>query len=146
LIANPTAGIGGAPPPGNVDPVYDYNRNADPFGGTVVTGGYIYRGPDPALAGKYFFLDSRNTSSTADDNYWLFDPANPFGTVQNIDALLVPNTGLAQFPVTFGEDAKGNLYIAYLISGEVYRISTVVPEPSAMLLLLCAPLLARRRR
>ena len=148
LIANPAAGIGGAPPPGNVDPVYDYDRDADAFGGTVVTGGYVYRGPDPTLAGKYFFLDSRNTSSTADDNYWLFDPANPFGTVQNIDPLLVPNTGLAQFPVTFGEDALGNLYIAYLISGEVYRIQTnVVPEPTAALLVICvAPLMARRRR
>ena len=119
-----TPGVGGAKPPGNVDPVYDYNRDNDQFGGTVVTGGYVYRGPDPSLQGKYFFLDSRNTAATADDNYWMFDPANPFGTVMNIDSLLTPNTGSPQFPVSFGEDANGNLYIAYLVTGDVYRINT----------------------
>jgi hypothetical protein len=89
----------------------------------VVTGGYVYRGPDPSLQGKYFFLDSRNSVSPGDDNYWMFDPANPTGTVMNIDSLLVPNAGAPQFPVSFGEDALGRLYIAYLISGDVYRIT-----------------------
>lgn len=127
LIATPSGGVGGAKPPGNVDPVYDYNRDNDPFGGTVVTGGYVYRGPDPSLQGKYFFLDSRNSPGAADDNYWMFDPANPYGTVQNIDSLLAPDVGSPQFPVSFGEDAVGNLYIAYLLSGDVYRINTRVP-------------------
>jgi glucose/arabinose dehydrogenase len=122
-IATPGGGIGGPRPPGNVDPVYEYNRNNDPFGGTVVTGGYVYRGPDPSLQGKYFFLDSRNSAGTADDNYWMFDPANPNGTVLNIDSQLVPNTGNPQFPVSFGEDALGRLYIAYLATGDVYRIT-----------------------
>jgi glucose/arabinose dehydrogenase len=122
-----TPGVGGARPPGNVDPVYDYDRANDAFGGTVVTGGYVYRGPDPTLQGKYFFLDSRNTAVASDDNYWMFDPANPFGTVINIDSLLVPNTGSPMFPVSFGEDAAGNLYIAYIGSGDVYRINTRVP-------------------
>ncbi len=125
LIQNPTAGIGGPTPPGNVDPVYDYDRDNDPFGGTVVTGGYVYRGIDSSLHGKYFFLDSRNNGNPANDNYWMFDPANPFGTVMNIDSQLgVPTTDTTthRFPVSFGEDARGNLYIAYIESGEVYRI------------------------
>ena len=122
LVETPV--VGGPKPSGNVDPVYDYNRDNDQFGGVGVSGGYVYRGPDPALRGKYFFLDSRNSVSTADDNYWMFDPANPFGTVQNIDSLLTPNVGSTQWPVSFGEDAAGNLYIAYLVSGEVYRIAT----------------------
>lgn len=114
-----------ASPPANYrGPVYDYNRNADPMGGSVVTGGYVYRGPDPSLQGKYFFLDSRNSSSAADDNYWHFDINNPTGTVQNIDSLMVPNTGTINFPVSFGEDAVGNLYIAYISSGNVFRIAT----------------------
>jgi glucose/arabinose dehydrogenase len=123
-IATPTGGVGGPKEPDHVDPVYDYNRDNDPFGGTVVTGGYVYRGPDPTLQGKYFFLDSRNSASSADDNYWTFDPANPYGTVANIDSQLTPNVGSPQFPVSFGEDASGNLYIAYLATGEVYRIAT----------------------
>jgi glucose/arabinose dehydrogenase len=148
-IANPTVGVGGTAPAGAIDPVYDYDRDADAFGGSVVTGGYVYRGPDPTLQGKYFFLDSRNTSSTGDDNYWMFDPADPFGTVTNIDALLLPDVRSAEFPVSFGEDALGNLYIAYLASGEVYRIQTaVVPEPAVTMIGLFTAtfLLARRRR
>jgi glucose/arabinose dehydrogenase len=121
LIQTPNA-VGGDKPPGNVDPVYDYDRDADDFGGTVVTGGYVYRGPDPSLQGKYFFLDSRNSSGTSDDNHWMFDPANPFGTVLNLDASLTPNISANQFPVSFAEDSLGNLYIVYLVSGTVYRI------------------------
>jgi glucose/arabinose dehydrogenase len=145
-----TPSVGGARPPDNVDPVYDYNRDNDAFGGTVVTGGYVYRGPDPDLRGRYFFLDSRNSASTADDNYWTFDPANPFGTVENVDALLVRDVGSGQFPVSFGEDAAANLYVACIASNEVYRIrTTIVPEPGAAapLAALCAlRLLAFRRR
>ena len=150
LIATPSGGVGGAKPPGNVDPVYDYDRDADQFGGTVISGGYIYRGPDPTLRGKYFFLDSRNSNGISDDNYWMFDPANPFGTVTNIDSLLTSAVGSRQFPVSYGEDTAGNLYIAYIGSGEVYRIVTnqFVPEPSAALFLgqlACFLLIVRRR-
>jgi glucose/arabinose dehydrogenase len=113
--------------PAWTQPVYDYDRDNDPLGGVVVTGGYVYRGPDPSLQGRYFFMDSRNSASAADDNYWMFNPANPFGTVMNIDTLLFPTAppaGSALFPVSFGEDAVGNLYIAYASSGQVYRIAT----------------------
>jgi glucose/arabinose dehydrogenase len=123
-VATPTGGVGGAKPAGAVDPVYDYNRDNDSMGGTVVTGGYVYRGPDPTLQGKYFFADSRNSQTTADDNYWHFSPSNPTGTVMNIDSSLTRDTGLAEFPASFGEDANGNLYIAYIVSGEVYRVNT----------------------
>jgi hypothetical protein len=101
------------------------------------------------VQGKYLFLDSRNSPQTGDDNYWMFDPANPFGTVQNIDSLLTPNVGSPQFPVSFGEDAIGNLYIAYLVTGDVYRIRTsVIPEPHTAVLTLAYPALwfVRRRR
>ena len=148
---SPSGSPVGGPCPGCVNPVYDYDRDADQFGGTVLTGGYVYRGPDPTLRGKYFFLDSRNSNGTSDDNYWIFDPANPIGTVTNIDSLLTSSVGSRQFPVSFGEDAAGNLYIAYIASGEVYRIATnqFVPEPVAALLvaqLACFLLFSRRRQ
>jgi Glucose / Sorbosone dehydrogenase len=124
--------IGGGPLLSSyTQPIYDYGRPgsnpSDPanlYEGKVSTGGYIYRGPDPSLQGKYFFLDSQNSAATGDDNYWMFDPADPTGTVSNINSAFTADTGNHQFPVSFGEDAVGNLYIAYLISGEVYRIAT----------------------
>lgn len=131
-IATPTGGVGGAVPANYVAPVYTYTHPgtivppASPtaFAGIVVTGGYVYRGPDPSLQGKYFFFDSQNSNSASDDNYWMFDPSNPGGTVANINSLLTANTGTHQFPVSYGEDAAGNLYIAYIGSGEVYRLAT----------------------
>jgi glucose/arabinose dehydrogenase len=119
--------VGGAKPPGNVDPVYDYPRTGT-FGGTVVTGGNVYRGPDPTLQGKYFFADSNNSFDVADDKFWTFDPANPSGTVASIKSLLTPDVGSPAFPVAFGEDAVGNLYIVYL-NGNVYRIKTNALTP-----------------
>jgi hypothetical protein len=125
-IVTPNVNVGGPPPPNYVSPVYAYTH-PDPdtvppispieFSGRAVIGGHVYRGPDPSLQGKYIFMDS------IDNNHWIAD-ANPFGNVTNIDALLSPNIGFAAFPVSFGEDAVGNLYITYLNSGEVYRIAT----------------------
>lgn len=131
-IATPTGGVGGNPPANHVPPVYTYTHpdstvpplSEAGYDGVLVTGGYVYRGPDPSLQGQYFFLDSRNSFSAADDNYWMFDPDDPEDSVLNIDNQLTPNVGSAGFPVSFGEDAVGNLYIAYIGSGEVYRIAT----------------------
>src|SRR6185295_4932445 len=106
-------------------PVYSYTHAdtivgpASPpgFDGGVLTGGYVYRGPDPSLQGKYFFFDAGS------NNYWMAD-TNPFGNVTNINSMMVPNAGSALFPVSFGEDEVGNLYITYIATGEVYRITT----------------------
>jgi glucose/arabinose dehydrogenase len=129
-----TPSVGGAIPPNYRAPVYDYARPVTPASdpvnlmrGTVVTGGYVYRGPDASLQGKYFFLDSRNSPASGDDNYWMFDISNPTGTVANINSQLTPNTGSIQFPTSFGEDAAGNLYIAYIGSGEIFRINMAHP-------------------
>jgi len=109
-----------------VEPIYSYthpNTSVPPvsplgFTGNLVTGGYVYRGPDPSLQGKYFFLDAGG------NNHWLADTEPSFGNVMNIDSLLTPDIGSTSNPVSFGEDAVGNLYIVYLGSGAVYRIAT----------------------
>ena len=53
--------MGGAAPADYVPPIYDYDHagteHGPDFGGNVVTGGYVYRGPDPNLQGQYFFAD-----------------------------------------------------------------------------------------
>jgi glucose/arabinose dehydrogenase len=124
-IATPTGGVGGAEPANHTPPIYAYTHpdttvppvSPPGYTGNLVTGGYVYRGPDPSLQGKYFFLDAGG------NNHWMAN-SDPFGSVTNIDSQLIPNTGTALSPVSFGEDAKGNLYIAYIGSGEVYRIAT----------------------
>ncbi len=54
----------------------------------------------------------------------MFNPANPTGTVTSIGPLLTPDVGSPRYPVAYGEDADGNLYIVYLETGDVYRIVT----------------------
>lgn len=108
-VATPTPGVGGPAPPGNVNPVYEYFHQGlgpDPnFLGNSVTGGYVYRGPVPELQGRYIFGDA------VSGHVWSFDPANPSGTVQNMDALFTPNEGQIFSVTSFGEDNQGNLFI-----------------------------------
>ncbi len=122
--ATPTGGVGG-PLPGAIDPVYQYDNSDDlslPFAGNSVVGGILYRGPDPDVQGRYLFADSRTTSFT-NANYWQFDPSDPGGSVQNINDSLVPDAGSRGFPVAFGEDAVGNVYVVDL-GGDLFRIVT----------------------
>ncbi len=107
---NPTYNGQPIPTP-NVPPVYDYGRGTGAFQGFAVSGGYIYRGPDPELQGLYYFADSGSS------NIWTFDPANPTGTVDNIKADIPPDVGTLSGIVSFAEDAVGNLYLVNIGSG-----------------------------
>jgi len=121
-IQTPTQGIGGAEPADHVGPVYDYlSDGIGQFGGNSVVGGYVYRGPDPEVRGRYFFGDSFPSQ------LWSFDPADPDGTVANLDSLLNPS-GSISTPVSFGEDAVGNLYILNR-GGGIFRIDTDTLAP-----------------
>jgi glucose/arabinose dehydrogenase len=111
-----TPDVGGPEPANYVPPVYDYERTGN-FGGNTVIGGYVYRGPDPQLQGRYFFSDTS-------DKFWTFDPANPTTSITSIKSLLMPAVNAPSFPVSYGEDADGNLYIAFLGTSDVYRINT----------------------
>jgi len=117
----PTPSVGGPKPADNVDPVYDYRRPGQggptDLQGRGVTGGYVYRGPDPELQGTYIFADFTV------NRFWTFDPSDPFGTVQNINGSLGPDIGFVGAPVSFGEDAVGNLYVTD-ITGQLFRLET----------------------
>ena len=114
----PTPGsVGGPPPPGNVEPVYDYEHVGGPFGGNVVIGGYVYRGSVAAYEGHYFFADAGS------NNIWTLDPwaQNIPSSVQNRNAELVPNVGSLTSIGSFGEDEQGELHLVSL-NGGVYKI------------------------
>jgi glucose/arabinose dehydrogenase len=121
-IATPSGNpvVGGARPPGNVDPILDYPRTT---GGTVI-GGYVYRGAQfPALQGVYVFGDYL-ASKIFTLNY---DGATA-SNFQNVTAQLFPistsagNLSLSALSA-FGEDAAGELYMTDIGNGNVYKIS-----------------------
>ncbi len=115
-IATPATGIGGHRPPGNVDPVVNYNHGSGSFAGEAVVGGYVYRGPIVGLRGTYFYADFVNS------RIWSIQMIN--GTVNHFtdwtDALK-PDVGAINNVSSFGEDAAGNLYIVDF-DGELFRI------------------------
>ena len=96
----------GEAPPGAVPPVFEYGRDQ---GGTVV-GGYVYRGSRiPGLAGAYVFGDFFNSELRS---------LQLVGGEARVRSLGVGVENL----VSFGEDAKGELY-ALSLSGPVFRIA-----------------------
>jgi glucose/arabinose dehydrogenase len=147
-IATPTGGVGGPPPPGSIDPIFDYPHPntagsepcSDPgagFEGRSITGGTVYRGPIQELQGRYFFADY----VTADLWSLRFDGSDPslFDgtnytdlTDHSGDPRFIPDAGTIASVSSFGEDDVGNLYVLDLADGEVFFI----PEPSAVYLQL----------
>jgi glucose/arabinose dehydrogenase len=127
LIQNPgfpTPAPTATPNPPRVDPIIDYDRSV---GGTVI-GGYVYRGTKILnLVGTYVFGDyavsqifSMNYDGTTASNF------------QNIRSQLFPiplvgggSVDMAN-PSSFGEDGSGELYIADIGNGNIYKIVPVL--------------------
>jgi hypothetical protein len=101
--------------------VFDYQHPGfgdDPtIEGNCIIGGYVYRGPDPELQGQYIFADF----STG--QFWMFDPVDPYGTVQNITDMLLPSDELSDGVTSFWEDDLGNLYVGTL-RGNLFQLMT----------------------
>ena len=92
---------------GLVVPVSEYGRDL----GCSITGGYVYRGSAmPDLDGWYLFAD--------------YCTGRLFGVPSDVDELTAPRELLATGtrPSAFGQDAGGELYLADLAGGTVYRI------------------------
>ncbi len=109
---------GGAFPPEEVLPVYDYGHGGGTFQGNSVVGGYAYRGPDPELQGNYVF------SNTYSSRIWSFDPNDPSGTISSLLGSLPIDVGQVNTPVAFGEDSVGNLYVVDYSDGDIFRFVT----------------------
>jgi glucose/arabinose dehydrogenase len=150
-ISNP---VGGPPPPGALEPIYEYVHRDLPFDGYSVTGGYVYRGPSRSLRGLYFFADF------VSDQIWAFrfdrsDPSDFDGqNVRERDLhtdTLAPAQGDIRDISSFGEDGLGRLYVIDRADGEVFRIPEPPARAGALVALACACLTtlrgqARRRR
>lgn len=91
------------------EPIFEYTRSD----GCSITGGNVYRGQAyPALAGYYILADY------CSGNFWslLRDGQGRWGSTAHGN--LIDN------PSTFGEDKNGELYVASLGNGAIYRITT----------------------
>ena len=101
------------------DPVWDYIQAGN---GCSVTGGYVYRGCDiPTLDGTYFYADycSARIWSFTWDGHSVTNQTDRTGE-------LAPGGGLSISSISsFGEDARGELYLCDLFGGEIFKI---VPE------------------
>jgi len=145
MIATPAIGIGGPPPPGAIDPIFDYphfpasqpcSGPGGGFSGFAITGGYVYRRPGGGLDGRYFFADfstGRLWSLRYDGSAPIaFDGSNVFELTDHTgDPAFTPDVGSFNSIASFGEDAVGNLYVLDL-DGDVFYI----PEPPATMMLL----------
>ena len=103
------------PSPPTVAPIHFYDHGV----GQSITGGYIYRGEAEALQGQYFFADFvqgkvftlkfNGTALVATERTAQIN--EDFGAVGNVSS--------------FGEDARGNLYLVDF-DGDVFRLTPTV--------------------
>ena len=92
-------------------PVYQYFHNEDD--GCSITGGYVYRGEEfPSLEGVYFFSDFCNDilySLRENEGQWQPEKLGQFA---------------GNSFSTFGEDHNGELYLAGISSGKVFKLTS----------------------
>src|SRR6266550_710430 len=111
-------------PPGAINPIFDYPRSV----GRTVIGGYVYRGQQiPNLRGVYVFGDFLGPDSGPGTGQ-IFT-LNYNGTIasnfQNVTGQLFPTRAggfTLSNPSSLGEDANGELYIADIGNGSVFKI------------------------
>ncbi len=101
----------GCPPQSSmVDPVHAYANNFST--GCSVTGGFVYRGSQqPGMYGYYIYADY------CTGRFWSIAP-DGFGGWSNVGA---GNHDNYEFS-SFGEDKDGELFVAGLSNGNIYRI------------------------
>lgn len=132
-------------PAGLIDPLIEYDHTQ----GSAVVGGFVYHGSLlPQLSGKYIFGDFSNSSFAGPANGRLFYADLVSGQVNEFSM----TTPLGMWLKGFGEDANGEIYVMASRNlgpaGNTGVVFEIVPEPSAIALLIGLPvlLLFRRKR
>ena len=117
-----------------IDPLIEYANIRQPGGiGTVVVGGFVYRGSTlPQLNGRYVFGDW-STSFAQPDGTLLAASSRPESRLWQIHELSVmdrPDGRLGHFVLGFGQDSSGDVYVLTSDSssptGETGRIYQLV--------------------
>lgn len=104
-----------APRDGFVFPVIQYGRSS----GVSVTGGFVYRGcAMPALRGTYFYSDF----ATAFIRTFVLAGGVATQPMDRTQSIEVPDGLDIRFISSYGEDARGELYIADRADGEIFQL------------------------
>jgi hypothetical protein len=119
---NPYNTVGCQAPTAYKFPVYEYPHSG-PNSGCSVTGGYVYRGAGHAsLFGRYFFGDY----CTAIIGSVRIDSIGNF--------IHTPHGAFAPLAIsTFGEDKYGEIYLAGLTNGIIYKLRDTSCTPTAFI-------------
>ncbi|MHC5028836.1 MAG: PQQ-dependent sugar dehydrogenase [Planctomycetota bacterium] len=107
-----------------VDPFQWYSHSS----GCSITGGYIYRGcAIPTLDGHYFYSDYCSSS------IWslTYDGSSVSNFTNRTSELDPPGSLSISSVASFGEDARGELYVCDQNGGEVFQIRPVTPTISS---------------
>lgn len=102
----------GCPPAGTLTfPIAQYSHFDDGAFKCSITGGYVYRGSDfPAMNGLYFFADY------CSDEIGVLEQNG-----SNWDMTFLPQAGTNRW-TAFGEDINGEIYVAGIVSGSIFRV------------------------
>jgi len=122
-----------------IDPVIEYANQRNPFEdgiGTVVVGGFVYRGRDvPQLFGRYVFADWSTSFVVPDGTLLLAKPRkNDLWKIEEIGVFNSDNGRINHFILGFGQDLSGEIYVVTSdmtgptgSTGKVYKISKPGP-------------------
>jgi glucose/arabinose dehydrogenase len=124
----PTTDVRGEP---LIDPIFDYTRESvDPqdFIGITVIGGHVYRGSAiDGLQGNYVFGDWGQSFTDPTGTLIIGQPVMTGDRITGLD--IVFERRLDEFVMGFGEDSKGEIYVATKTqtgpegnTGKIYRI------------------------
>lgn len=100
---------------GLTDPILEYKNGSNPtfaakgdFEGISITGGYVYRGPNKAWDGVYFFGDWSKSFQVAQG---VLFAGKKSGNTWTKETVKVTNMDFHDFVLGFGQDNQGNVYV-----------------------------------
>ena len=100
---------------GLTDPIMEYKNGSNPafaakgdFEGISITGGYVYRGPNKAWDGVYFFGDWSKSFQVAQGVLFAGKKSGDKWTKETVK---VTNMDFHDFVLGFGQDNQGNVYV-----------------------------------
>ncbi|HYD66535.1 PQQ-dependent sugar dehydrogenase [Azospirillum sp.] len=93
-------------------PIYTYGHDV----GRSITGGYVYRGPAEEMQGQYVFGDFIS------GRIWSLQSSGGTWSATERTAQIQTNAGRINQIASFGEDARGNLYVVDF-DGDIFRLT-----------------------